>query len=89
MRVGNEIGSAALIADGCHVRVDGFTSLAVLIGATGIWLGYQIIDPRIGILITVTILKIVLDSSKLVFTHLLDGVEPEVIDSVRIVAESC
>lgn len=88
MKVGKEIGSAALIADGYHARVDGFASLAVLIGAAGIWLGYPIVDPLIGILITITILKIVLDSGKMVFTRLLDGVEPEVIDNVKIVAES-
>ncbi|OED11872.1 MULTISPECIES: cation diffusion facilitator family transporter [Methanosarcina] len=88
MKVGKEIGSAALIADGYHARVDGFTSLAVLIGAAGIWLGYPMIDPLIGMLITVTILKIVFDTSKLVFTRLLDGVEPEVIDNVKIIAES-
>jgi len=86
MKVGTEIGSAALIADGYHARVDGFTSLAVLIGALGVWFGYPIIDPLIGIVITVAILKIVLDSSKLVFTRLLDGVEPEILDKVKDVA---
>ncbi len=30
IRIGREIGSAALIADGQHARVDGITSLAVL-----------------------------------------------------------
>jgi len=88
MKVGKEIGSAALIADGYHARVDGFTSLAVLIGAAGVWLGYPILDPLIGMLITIAILKIVLDSSKLVFTRLLDGVEPEVLDKVKAIAES-
>lgn len=88
MKIGKEIGSAALIADGYHARVDGFTSLAVLIGAIGIWLGYPIIDPVIGMLITISILKIVFDSSKLVFTRLLDGVEPEVIDKVKNITES-
>jgi cation diffusion facilitator family transporter len=88
MKVGKEIGSAALIADGYHARVDGFTSLAVLVGAAGVWLGYPIIDPLIGMLITITILKIVFDTSKLVFTRLLDGVEPEIIDKVKNIAES-
>ena len=32
IRVGKQIGSAALVADGYHARVDGFTSLAVLLG---------------------------------------------------------
>jgi len=30
IRVGREIGSAALVADGLHARTDGYTSLAVL-----------------------------------------------------------
>jgi cation diffusion facilitator family transporter len=88
MKVGKEIGSAALIADGYHARVDGFTSLAVLIGAAGAWVGYPLIDPLIGMLITITILKIVIDTSKLVFTRLLDGVEPEVVDNIKNIAES-
>ena len=32
----DEIGSAALVADGLHARTDGFTSLAVLFGAGGV-----------------------------------------------------
>ncbi len=34
MKVGKEINSAALIADGYHARVDGYTSLAVLVGGS-------------------------------------------------------
>ncbi len=45
IKVGKEIGSAALIADGYHARVDGLTSLAVLFGAGGVWLGYPLADP--------------------------------------------
>jgi divalent metal cation (Fe/Co/Zn/Cd) transporter len=37
--VGQQIGSTALIADGYHARVDGWTSLAVLMGAIGVWAG--------------------------------------------------
>src|SRR5215204_5041774 len=33
IRVGRQIGSAALVADGYHARTDGWTSLAVLVGA--------------------------------------------------------
>lgn len=36
IRVGKEIGSAALIADGYHARSDGFTSPAVLAGAIAV-----------------------------------------------------
>jgi cation diffusion facilitator family transporter len=83
IKVGQEIGSAALVADGHHARVDGLTSLAVLFGAIGVWLGYPLADPVVGLLITVTILRIVWESGKSIFTRMLDGVDPEVIDEIR------
>ena len=49
IKVGKEIGSAALIADGYHARVDGLTSLAVLGGAIGVWLGFPLADPIVEI----------------------------------------
>ena len=41
IRVGTEIGSAALVADGMHARTDGFTSLAVLPGVIGVLLAIR------------------------------------------------
>jgi cation diffusion facilitator family transporter len=83
IRVGRQIGSAALVADGYHARTDGWTSLAVLVGAVGVWLGYPLADPIVGLLITAAILVIVWQSGKMVFTRLLDGVDPRVIDEIR------
>jgi len=83
IRVGREIGSAALVADGYHARTDGWTSLAVLAGAVGVWLGYPLADPIVGLLIAGAILVIVWQSGKAVFTRLLDGVEPEAIEEIR------
>jgi len=83
IRVGRQIGSAALIADGYHARTDGWTSLAVLLGATGVWLGYPMADPIVGLLIAAAILVIVWQSGKMVFTRLLDGVDPEIIEEIR------
>ncbi len=83
IKVGKEIGSAALIADGQHARVDGLTSLAVLVGAIGVWLGYPLADPIVGLVITITILRIVWASGKTVFIRLLDGVDPEIVDEIR------
>ena len=82
IKVGKEIGSAALIADGYHARVDGWTSLAVLFGAVGVWLGYPVTDPLVGFGISVAILFIVWDSGKAVFSRMLDGVEPEVLKEI-------
>ena len=58
IRVGRVIGSAALVADGHHARVDGFTSLAVFAGAMGVWAGFPKADPLAGLLIAAAILRI-------------------------------
>ena len=87
IKVGREIGSAALIADGYHARTDGLTSLAVLFGAIGVWLGFPLADPIVGLVITAMILRIVWDSAKSVFTRLLDGVEPEIPDEIAAAAK--
>ncbi|MBF0402295.1 MAG: cation transporter [Magnetococcales bacterium] len=82
IRVGREIGSAALVADGYHSRVDGFTSLSVLIGVAGSWMGYPLVDPVVGVGITVAILFIVKDAARAVWHRLIDGIEPEILDSI-------
>ncbi len=87
IRVGKEIGSATLIADGQHARVDGWTSLAVLVGAIGVWLGYPLADPIVGLVITIAILFIVWDAAKSIFTRVLDGIEPEVLEKIRDTAQ--
>src|ERR671916_1273163 len=86
IRVGRQIGGAALVADGYHARTDGWTSLAVVVGAGGVWLGYPLADPIVGLIIAAAILVIVWQSGKMVFTRLLDGVDPSVTDEIRQVA---
>jgi cation diffusion facilitator family transporter len=83
IKVGKEIGSAALVADGQHARVDGLTSLAVLAGAVGVWLGFPLADPLVGLGITVAILRIVWDSGKQIFARIIDGVDGEVVDEIE------
>jgi len=82
IRVGKQIASAALVADGYHAATDGLTSLAVLVGAIGVWLGFPLADPIVGLVITAAILKILWDSGKPVFQRLLDGVDPDVVDEI-------
>jgi cation diffusion facilitator family transporter len=55
----------------------------VLAGAVGVWLGYPLADPVVGLLITVAILGIVIQSSREIFTRMLDGVDPAVIEEIR------
>lgn len=83
IKVGKEIGSAALIADGYHARVDGWTSLAVLFGALGVWFGYPLADPLVGLLITVAIFWIVWQSGKEIFIRMLDGVDYDTLEEIE------
>jgi cation diffusion facilitator family transporter len=86
MRTGQQIGSAALVADGVHARADGFTSLAVLAGAIGVWLGYPMLDPIVGLGIGIAILLIVWKSARDMYYRVMDAVDPEITDSVIRVA---
>jgi cation diffusion facilitator family transporter len=88
IRTGRQINSAALIADGYHARTDGLTSLAVVLGAFGVWMGYALADPIIGLIITVVILGIVWQSAKAVLTRMLDGVERPTIGELRHAAQN-
>ena len=83
IRVGREIGSAALVADGLHARTDGFTSLAVVLGAAGVALGFPLADPLIGLVITVAILAVLRQAAREVFGRLMDAVDPEVLEAVE------
>lgn len=83
IRVGRRINSAALIADGYHARTDGLTSLAVVVGAIGVGLGFPLADPIIGLLITIAIFGIVWQSARAVLTRMLDGVESATIDEIH------
>jgi cation diffusion facilitator family transporter len=83
IRVGRRIGSAALVADGLHARTDGFTSLAVVLGAGGVALGWQWADPVVGLGITVAILFALKDAAREVYRRLMDAVSPALVDRVE------
>ena len=87
IRVGRQIGSAALIADGYHARVDGWTSLAVLLGALGVWLGYPLADPVAGLIISAAIAALVWQSARAIILRMLDGVETDALDAIAHAAE--
>lgn len=80
---GRRIGSAALVADGLHARTDGFTSLAVLLGAGGAALGWRWADPVVGLLITVAILLVLRDAARQVYRRLMDAVDPQLVDRAK------
>jgi cation diffusion facilitator family transporter len=80
IRTGRRIGSAALVADGLHARADGLTSLAVLLGAGGVALGWDWADPVVGLLITVAILAVLRQAAREIYRRLMDAVDPNLVD---------
>jgi cation diffusion facilitator family transporter len=85
IRVGRRIGSAALLADGIHARTDGFTSLAVVAGVIGVWLGFPLADPIVGLLMSAAIGVLLWGTVRDVGRRLLDGVDPSLTDRLAAV----
>lgn len=57
IKIGREINSPAIEADGQHQRTDIYTSIAILIGVAVAKMGFPILDPIIGFFIGLLILK--------------------------------
>ncbi|GAA4136648.1 cation diffusion facilitator family transporter [Actinomadura keratinilytica] len=85
IRVGRRIGSAALVADGLHARTDGFTSLAVLLGAGGVSLGWAWADPVIGLVITAAILLVLRQAAREIWRRLMDAIDPALVERAETV----
>ncbi len=88
IKVGRRIGSAALVADGLHARTDGFTSLAVLVGAAGVALGWRPADPITGLVITLAILGVLRSAVRQVGARLMDAVDPALVDQATAAVAS-
>lgn len=87
IRIGKQIGSAALVADGHHARADGLISLSVVLSALGSGCGYGWADPVIGVGITLGLLHIVWESGQVLLERILDGVDPELTEEIRQAAQ--
>ena len=83
IRIGKKIGSAALVADGVHARMDGFTSLAVVLGAIGVWAGFPLADPIVGLFIAAAIIILLWGTVRSIGRRLMDGIEPDLLDRAR------
>jgi cation diffusion facilitator family transporter len=83
IRTGKKIGSAALVADGLHARTDGLASLAVLLGAAGVAMGWHWADPVVGLLITIAILAVLRQAGREIYLRLMDAVDPALVDQAE------
>ncbi len=83
IRVGRRIGSDAMIADGQHARIDGLTSLAVLIAVLGTLIGVPILDPIVGVIIAIAIVGITWNAIKAIWQRMMDAVDPHLVEHVE------
>lgn len=86
IRAGQRIGSASLIAEGKHSRVDTLSSLAAFVGIAGTVAGVPLADPLAGLLISVLILRIAWEVARDVTGRLMDAIEPETVAEIERLA---
>jgi cation diffusion facilitator family transporter len=79
---GRRLRSVALIADGQHSRVDGFASLAAAAGVGGAWAGAPILDPIVGLVLTVVIGWVAVDTARHVTARLLDEADSSLVELI-------
>ncbi|MBR4446981.1 cation diffusion facilitator family transporter [Methanobrevibacter sp.] len=87
INIGKEIKSPAIVADGKHQKTDIFTSIAILISVILANIGYPILDPLVGLLIGLLIIKTAYDIGKENIDNIMGKVpSQDLIDKIRTVA---
>jgi cation diffusion facilitator family transporter len=87
-RVGRRIQSVTLVADARHSWLDAVSSFGALVGLVAVALGYRLGDPIAGFAITLFIAHVGYEVTGDLLHHLMDGVEPELLDQAKMAAES-
>lgn len=89
IQIGREINSPAIVADGKHQRTDIFSSIAILVGVIVSNMGLPILDPIVGFVIGILILKtageILIENVNNIMGKLPSN---EIIDDIKSIAES-
>lgn len=86
LRIGRQINSATLIADAQHSSLDALSSAGALLGLIGVIAGAKWADPLAGLVVTLFICHVGWEVTSDVAHRLLDGVEPEVIETAEAAA---
>jgi cation diffusion facilitator family transporter len=86
-RVGNEIGSPALINDGKHSLVDVFSSIIVFVGILSAYIGYPVLQGVASFVVALLIMYIGLKFGKEAILVLLDAcLDPEIVENIKYIA---
>ncbi|MBI5458740.1 cation diffusion facilitator family transporter [Methanobacterium sp.] len=86
-RVGNEIGSPALISDGKHSLVDVFSSIIVFVGILSAYIGYPVLQSVASFAVALLIMYIGLKFGKEAILVLLDAcIDPGIVENIKSIA---
>lgn len=88
IKLGKQIKSPAIVADGKHQKTDIFSSIAILVGVVVSNMGYPILDPIIALIIGGLILKTAYEITKENIDNIMGKVPSEdFINKIKTVAE--
>lgn len=87
MKASYSIGSKALLADAKHHRSDALSSLVVVLGISGSYLGYHWLDPVAGLVVALLILKLGGDLYWQSIQELVDTAPDE--ETLQLIKEAC
>ncbi len=76
LKIGQKIQSNSLKADAWHHRTDALSSIAALIGIGGARLGYPILDPLAGLIVSIFVVKAGLQIFRSAYEELMDAALP-------------
>ncbi|MBR4396348.1 MAG: cation transporter, partial [Methanobrevibacter sp.] len=89
IQLGERANSPAIVADGKHQRVDILSSLAILFGVMIAQYGYPQLDPFIGLIIGLLILKTAFDVARENLNNIMGKVpSPELVERITEVSNS-
>ncbi len=88
LHVGERIHSTALVADARHSWLDALSSTGALIGIVAVASGWPWADAVAGLLLTGFICHVAYKVTRDVVTHLMDAVEPDVLQAAVVAARS-
>lgn len=89
IRIGKEINSPAIVADGKHQKTDIFSSIAILIGVIVSNMGYPILDPIVGLIIGLLIVKTAYEIGKENIDNIMGKVPSQnLINRIKYIADN-
>lgn len=89
IKIGEEIKSPAIVADGKHQKTDIFSSVAVLVGVVASNMGFPQLDPLVGLIIGFLILKTAYEIGKENLDHIMGKIpSDEFINQIKTVADN-